>query len=531
MGYANLDSLLNKLDQNILLRPVRLHEKYEHITTLRHELANSRSRSDSFQIILNLSREYQSFNYDTAYIEIQRLKNTASSTNEKNQAEIQDAFILLSSGLFRESIDKLNGLSMEQAPDSIKRMYFFYLARSYFDMVDAYTHYLNIEKQFRSGLDYLDLAIHFAEENSVEQLSYKGLKALKINEREESKKIYLKLIHFPAITTRQLAIEYSVLSSLYEGTDQDSVLFYMINAAIADEKALVMESTALTYLSKYFANSNNFERASRYIDLALADANYFGAQYRKMQILDILPLIEKRRLDIEKSKFRQFVIFSGILTGLLLFSVFLIYRTQRQKKYINEQNLQIHAQNEKLMESEATIRDAYRKLEVYAKKLNESSKLKEKYIGHFFEGNSNLINRINSLFTSSLKLVHEGKFKDAIYTLKQFNDTYEMKKLLQDFDSTFLTVFPNFIEQINQFFPKTEQFPYPGKDKLTLELRIFALIRLGISNNHTIAKIHDYSVNTIYTYKTKIRNKSSLSSDEFDMAILEIKSIWDKEVS
>ncbi len=525
--YGHIDSLLRALERTIEMRPATLQQKYQRIQVQRDQLSRTQNHTDSFQIILTLIFEYQSFNYDTASIEVQRLKHIAATRNEKVQAEIHEAFILLSSGLFRESIDKLNGLSLENTPDSTKRMYYFNLARSYFDLSDTYTDYLSNEKQFKSGLQYLDSAIVYSPIHSVEHLSYLGLKALKLGEREKGKGIYWQLIAHPAITNRQLAIEYSSLSALYQGEYPDSVLIFMIKAAIADEQALVKESIALTFLARHFFEAKDFERAGRYITLALADANFFGAQYRKMQILNILPLIEKQRLEIEKSKFRQFVFFSVVLGILLLISILLIIRTQRQKAYINEQNRRISEQNQQLTESETAIMEAYKKLERYAQKLSESDRLKEKYIGHFFESNTNLINKVNTLFRKSLKQVQEGKFKEAIFTLKQFNDEYEQKKLLQDFDSTFLTVFPTFIEQFNRFFPETEQFHGIGENTLTLELRIFALIRLGISNNQTIAEIHDYSVNTIYTYKTKIRNKSLLSSEEFDKAVLRIKSIWD----
>lgn len=523
---GNIDSLINVLDQNIQMRPLALTKKYQRINAYRNELSRAQTQKDSFQLILSLTKEYQSFNYDTASIEIQRLKKVAATSVEKNQAEIQEAFILLSSGLFRESIDKLNGLSVKEMPDSILRKYYFNLARSYFDLTDVYTNYLHTEKSFGYGMGYLDSAIHYTAYQTVEQLFFRGLKALKRKELEESKKIYKQLIGHPNITTRQLAIEYSALSSLYQGTSQDSVLFFMVKAAIADEQALVKESTALTFLANYFSKAKNFERASRYINLALSDANFFGAQHRKMEILDILPLIEKQRLALEQSKYRQFVFFSATLAVLLLLSILLFFRTLFQKRYINTQNQQINQQNQLLIEREAAIQKAYQKLETYAQRLSESNKLKEKYIGHFFQGNTNSINKVKSLFRKSLKEMAEGKFKEAMFTLKQFNAEYEKKKLLQDFDATFLTVFPTFIQQMNQFFLPTEQFELPDQKVLTIELRIFALIRLGVSNNDVIAKVHDYSVNTIYTYKTKVRNRSLLSSDDFDKAVLEVKSIW-----
>lgn len=526
--HCNIDSLLNVLDEQIQLRPLRIQQKQEQINILRDALSNSSNQIDSFQLILQLTEAYQSFNYDTAKIEVQRLKNIADTPFQQVQAEIQEAFILLSSGLFREAIDLLNSLEAQELPDTVKSAYYFNLARSHFDLADTYSGYLDNEKVFNLGLDYLDKAIQYAAIHSVERLSYQGLKALKINEKQKSKRIYKELIGHPDISVRQLAIEYSALSSLYEGEHEDSLLIFRIKSAIADEQALVKESTALTFLAKYFSEQQHFERASRYINLALADANFFGAQHRKMQILDILPLIETQRLELEKSKYQQFVGFTFVLTILLLLSILLTIRTFRQKQQINHQNQQISNQNQLLQKSEADIRKAFVKLEEYAQKLSESNSLKEKYIGHFFQSNTDLINKIMGLFDQSIKQVHESKFKEAIFTLKQFNGTYQKNKLLQDFDSTFLTVFPTFIEQINQLFPEDHQFVIAEKNALTTELRIFALIRLGISNNNTIAKIHNYSVNTIYTYKTKIRNKSHLSNEDFDHAILQIKSIWDK---
>ncbi|WP_367388334.1 DUF6377 domain-containing protein [Lewinella sp. LCG006] len=516
---GNRDTLINVLEQNIQRRPLALKAKYQRINTLRKHLARAETQKDSFQLLLNLTHEYRSFNYDTASIEIQRLKKVAATPVENNQAEIQEAFILLSSGLFRESIDKLKGLTMEEMPDTVRCRYYFNLARSYFDLTDAYTNYLNTEEPFNAGMAFLDSAIYYTENNTVEQLSFLGLKALKRKELEKSKKIYQQLIQHPEITTRQLAIEYSALSSLYQGADQDTVLHFMIKAAIADEQALVKESTALTFLANYFSEAKNFERASRYINLALSDANFFGAQHRKMQILNILPLIEKQRLELEQSKYQQFVFFSATLAMLLFLSVLLFFRTLFQKKHIKSQHQQI-------IEREAAIQKAYQALATYAQKLSESNQLKEKYIGHFFQANTNLVNKVKSLFSKSSKEMAEGKFKEAIFTIKQFNADHEEKKLLQDFDSTFLTVFPTFIEQMNQFFPPAEQFEIPAQKVLSIELRIFALIRLGVSNNDIIAKVHNYSVNTIYTYKTKVRNRSFLSSDDFDKAVLEVKSIW-----
>ncbi len=86
---------------------------------------------------------------------------------------------------------------------------------------------------------------------------------------------------------------------------------------------------------------------------------------------------------------------------------------------------------------------------------------------------------------------------------------------MRQFDKMFLRICPDFVEQFNALLlPGYRIVPREG-ELLTTELRIFALMRLGITTNDKIAQVLDYSVNTVYTYKTMMRSRSHLSADEF----------------
>ena len=93
-----------------------------------------------------------------------------------------------------------------------------------------------------------------------------------------------------------------------------------------------------------------------------------------------------------------------------------------------------------------------------------------------------------------------------------------------DFDETFLKLFPNFVENYNLLFAPEDRTIPKTEMSLTSEMRIFALIRLGITKPENIAKFLNYSVNTINTYKTRIKNKSSVPNDLFETKIMEIGS-------
>jgi DNA-binding NarL/FixJ family response regulator len=121
-----------------------------------------------------------------------------------------------------------------------------------------------------------------------------------------------------------------------------------------------------------------------------------------------------------------------------------------------------------------------------------------------------------------------GKYSDVKFTLDQFKVVKERQKILRDFDHAFLTVFPDFVTQFNELFELKDQFSLKDAGTLNTELRIFALARLGIHNNEVIANALNYSINTIYTYKTKIRNKSLLENEAFDAAVLSLASAQNK---
>ena len=89
-------------------------------------------------------------------------------------------------------------------------------------------------------------------------------------------------------------------------------------------------------------------------------------------------------------------------------------------------------------------------------------------------------------------------------------------ELYAKFDSIFLNIYPDFIEEFNNLLVPEERI-YPKQDELlTTELRIYALIRLGITDSNKIASFLRYSLRTVYNYRTKVRNKSAVTRGDFE---------------
>jgi len=98
----------------------------------------------------------------------------------------------------------------------------------------------------------------------------------------------------------------------------------------------------------------------------------------------------------------------------------------------------------------------------------------------------------------------------------------ELQELLEHFDAVFLRLFPSFIDDFNALLRKDEKIIPADRNALNTDLRIFALIRLGIDESSKIAEFLHYSPNSIYAYRARIKNKATGNRDDFERQVKEI---------
>jgi hypothetical protein len=158
-------------------------------------------------------------------------------------------------------------------------------------------------------------------------------------------------------------------------------------------------------------------------------------------------------------------------------------------------------------------------------RLREADKIKEEYIGYYFTINSDFLDKIESVKKVIDQKITARKFDDLRVLVDGLDLKREREELYKGFDTTFIKLFPDFVNTFNSFFSEENKMVLKDNQVLNTELRIFALIRLGINDTEKIAKILGYSVNTIYAYKTKVKGKSLLPNEEFEARIKQIKTI------
>jgi uncharacterized protein DUF6377 len=448
---------------------------------------------------------------------------------------LKTIFILLSGGMFKETFDSLGEISIAGVADSVKAEYYSIKGTAYY-LLNEYNNFSGPSNQFyASNVDNcLDSAIRYFPANSFEYNFNSSIRLLKKGKPDSALSNLYKLYKRTDLNQNQVALAASLIATIWKWSknSESDAIPYIIDAAIADIRSSTKETTALQTLASIFYKNGNIENAVKYIEKANQDASFYNSRLRKVQVGTILPLIEgemTNTIKYQKKKLQIFLILISILAVFLAVLVIVIWKQVKKlsiaKQNILEANEKQKIVNEELLEAN-TLKEKYNsELKVTNNNLQEANRIKEEYIGYFFNVNSEFFDKIER-FKKSIDLkITDRKIDEIRFLVNSINLKREKEELIKQFDRAFLKLFPNFVSEFNELFKEEDRLLLKDDELLNTDLRIFALYRMGIHENEKIANILQYSVNTINTYKTKIKNKSVVPNEDFEDHIMKIRTI------
>lgn len=298
------------------------------------------------------------------------------------------------------------------------------------------------------------------------------------------------------------------------GRRDEAKYHYAIGAAF-DLGRSVRKYESLQELSRMLSEDGDDTRAYRYIMMSLDDMRSSNARGRMRRVVEYMPIVASAYSSAEASAQRLRTIQLTTVTALaiaLAVAIFFIYKKNR--RLVTERR-RLHYKNEELEHLRTQLSEANVTLE-------ESAKVKERYLGYLFNLCSDYIGSLDRYRLSLLQRVKAGKMKDITEILAAPQGNEHLQSFFKQFDQIFLDMFPDFIEKLNALLtPDYSLTPKPG-ELLSPELRIYALVRLGISDSTQIAAFLHYSPQTVYNYRFRVRSHSSLSKEEFDAAVREL---------
>jgi len=515
-----LDSLLLVLDRTIIEKNIYAEKRKYQIDSLRTLLNEMSDYGEQrYHTYQTLYEAYRPYNMNMALSIAERQTVIAEELQNRklfNSAVMNTAEILGNLGMYKESLDVIDRINRKQLQDQ-QWSFYYHLHHSLYLLMCENAVTQKEKTQYRQFISqYKDSILQTLEVNT---LGYHFVKAGKLIEQRKSDEALLlmnKCYKEYGNDVAQAGIIAYIMSEIYAQKENlEKEKEYLTISSIVDLKKGVKEYIALRKLAVMLYRSGDINRAYNYIRCAMEDAAFCGARFRLLEISEALPIITTaydRKMKQEKAKMLKALIVISVLSFVLVMSVLFIGRQMKRlsiaKKAIQSMYEDIKVMNKNL--NELNI------------KMSESERVKEEYIGSIFNLCSTYINKMEAYRIQLNKKMKANQIEDVKKITTNSLVAEELKEFFGYFDMTFLNIYPNFINQFNELLMDGEQITLKAGDLMTPELRIYALIRLGITDNNKIAGFLHYSPQTVYNYKQKVKNKLAVSKDEFSDLVRQI---------
>jgi len=525
---SEMDSLLRVLDRTVDDFQIYSNMKEAKINKLKDLLKYTTSYSQKYEICGKLYDEYSFYKSDSALVYARKKLLIAEKLNNKRSltdARLNLASIMGITGMYKEAMDIVNKVDINEAPDL--KAYYFHINRTIYGFMADYASSSQEKRRYDEiTAAYRDSLLIVNAPSSSAHVMVRSDQLIINKKYNEALKLLLN--YYPTIKNNihdRAIIAYSIALAYHGKHERDLEKRWLTTSAIYDLQSATKEYISLRLLAYTLYEDGDVDRAYKYIKRSLDDALFCNARLRTFEISKMLPIIDKayQQQSDSRQRLMMITIFSiSTLSVLLMLAIFFVYRQMKKlavarknlsdaNKLLNDLNHELSATNIQLNNTNET--------------LLEANLIKEEYIGRYMDQCSAYIDKLDDYRRLLNKTATAGKIDDLLRVIKskQFIED-ELKEFYDNFDSTFLQLFPTFVDEFKLLLSDYEDVTLKSGQLLNTELRIFALIRLGITDSVKISHFLRYSLSTIYNYRTKLRNKAICKRGEFEENVMRIGS-------
>lgn len=527
-GKVLLDSVLVELDKALEHHEDYLNLKLTRIDNLKSQMrSNASSLERQYYLNMDLFYEYKAFKCDSAIHYLNQSIATAHQLQNAtfiHESKLKLSYLMASAGMYLESVEVLGEIERKALPEALLELYYSTYNHIYGELAH-YTQNDELSRRYRTiSNNYSDSLFNNIPDNDESKYVLQELRYLYNNQSNLALEINDKRIASIKMGTPEYALAAYHRSLIYASQGQRELQKYYLGlSALSDIRSAIKDHASLWTLAQLLYQDGDLARAYNYIRFSWNDIIFYNARLRTLQGSGILSMIEKTYLntiETQKSQLQKYLILISALTLLLIVALVYIYRQMKRlsiaRQHLQDANNQLKLLNVELNKVNTQLRAANLDL-------SESNQIKEVYIGRFVKLSSTYIEKIDAYRRMVNKNLLNGKV-DELKTITQSQDAMlgVFEELYANFDAAFLDIFPDFVDKVNQLLIEEQKLTLKKGELLNVELRILALIRLGIHDSSQIADFLRYSVNTIYNYRAKVRNRA-IARDEFEEQLLLIK--------
>lgn len=514
-----VDSIERELYKTLSHKLTYEKEKVSRINRLKVQLQHAHSPQETYQIQKALFKAFETYQIDSAIRYITLNQQIAQQLNDKPL--ILESSILLAglysyAGRFIESNDMLKSIPRSELNNQQLIDYY----QSYSDFYSHYGQSSNYAAYFGLSEHYRDSLIQVLPKESLAYRINIATKKLFRNQEEEAEKELKQLLGELKENQRERAVVAYLIGLIYkQRNDLDNQIYYFGISAITDIKNSIRENASLQSLALAYFEKDNIDMAYIFIQKAMEDAIFCNVRFRTVENSSFYPIINSAFQEKEsqrKNELKTYLYVISVLSLLLLIVFIIVYQQMKRLKVVRKDlktvNETLYSLNDELLTTN--------------KDLQEANHIKEEYMAQFFEICSSYIDKLDSSRKGILKKLANKHYDELNRELKsQDYIKTELEDLYHHFDIIFLNLYPTFIQDFNKLLKEEERIVLKPDELLNSELRIFALIRLGISDSTKIARFLRYSLRTVYNYRVKVRNKVVGSKDNFEENIKSIGNL------
>lgn len=514
---------LEDLDKVVANQQIYTNARLRMLDSLKSDLRKADDLHKKYAIEKELFAGYQSFVVDSALLYAQKKLSLAQRLNDAEELSysyLDVVSMLIKGGNYKEANEVLQRLNVRNASSNL-RNYYYTVNQDLYTTLQTVSLTANERKLYneKSSL-YKDSILSLKLDPSVWVVTDRMMDK---HRYKDALQILLKEYPTLNVDDRRMAYVAYSISDIYRLMgNREKEKQYLIVSAIADIKSAVKEYISLRRLATLLYEDGDIERSYLYMKRALEDAIYCNARLRVIEVSDIMPIINKAYEDKtqrEKHVTLLALVSISVLSLMLIGLVFLLRRQMKKlsitQRALRDKNAELYKLNDVLSKTNDALSESN-------DSLSEASRIKDMYIAQFMTECSTYIDKMELYRKQLRKVATTGSKTELLDLLK--SPTFiekEVDAFFATFDATFLSLFPNFVHDFNQLLLPESQVVNKKDKRLNTELRICALIRLGISDNERLAAFLRCSKATIYSYRSRTRLKS-LQPDLFEEQLMNL---------
>ena len=514
---------LEDLDKVVANQQIYTNARLRMLDSLKSDLRKADELHKKYAIEKELFAGYQSFVVDSALLYAQKKLSLAQHLNDAEELSysyLDVASMLIKGGNYKEANEMLQRLNMRNASSNL-RNYYYTVNQDLYTTLQTVSLTANERKLYneKSSL-YKDSILSLKLDPSVWVVTDRMMDK---HRYKDALQILLKEYPTLNVDDRRMAYVAYSISDIYRLMgNREKEKQYLIVSAIADIKSAVKEYISLRRLATLLYEDGDIERSYLYMKRALEDAIYCNARLRVIEVSDIMPIINKAYEDKTQREKHITLLALVSISVLSLMLIGLVFLLRRQMKKLSVTQRALRDKNAELYQLNDVLSKTNDALSESNDSLSEASRIKDMYIAQFMTECSTYIDKMELYRKQLRKVATTGSKAELLEILK--SPTFiekEVDAFFATFDATFLSLFPNFVHDFNQLLLPESQVVNKKDKRLNTELRICALIRLGISDNERLAAFLRCSKATIYSYRSRTRLKS-LQPDLFEEQLMNL---------